>query len=65
MKATLTFEIECGRATCAVSKGKFCKFFTYDMKGQCSCYLFGRVFPDETGWTQRHEACLKLSKEVL
>lgn len=59
MKVKLEIEIECGKKTCAFQKGKFCKFFRHDMRGNCSCHLFGELYADLTGWTQRHKECLK------
>lgn len=63
MIVQLEFEIECGEKTCAVEKGKFCRFFRAHFGGKESCYLFGRVF-DENGWIQRHPMCLEIGKEV-
>jgi hypothetical protein len=61
MKATIKFEIECGATTCAVRKGKFCRYMHIDMGGETECYFFGETW-DVDGWTQRHEKCLELAE---
>ena len=63
MKVTLTFEIECGDKTCAAEPGKFCKYMKNKMNGSSSCYFFGILFDDETGWIQRHPECLAMGTE--
>ena len=62
----LCFEIECGEKTCASKPGKFCRFFRSSLNGNDKCYLFGRVYPypDEYGWIQRHEGCIRITKGV-
>jgi len=57
MKYRLSFEIECGSKTCALSPGKFCKFLKSAGNGKCTCYFFGTLF-DQYGWIQRHKDCL-------
>lgn len=60
MKVTLTFEIECGKETCAVSPGKFCRYWMGDAVGAGKCYFFGTL-EDKDGWVQRHQKCLEVS----
>jgi len=61
MKATITFEIECGEITCASEPGKFCQFLRAQLNGSCSCYLFGKLW-DTDGWVQRHFDCLTIAE---
>ena len=66
MKAVITFEIECGEVTCASASGVLCEHYTSmgTVPGKGMCYLFGRVFADESGWIKRHEECMKRAKEM-
>jgi hypothetical protein len=56
----LTIEIECGKTTCAIEKGKFCKFLKFSFTNKNLCVIFGGV-EDKNGWIQRHAQCLKKS----
>jgi len=62
MKCTIELDIECGKTTCAVKPGKFCHLLNLTMKGSGTCFLFGPVFDDNSGWIQRHKDCLKIAK---
>lgn len=62
MKTTLHFDINCGEKTCAIEKGRFCRFFSYDFSNKCTCHLFGRLYDEENGWILRHEDCLAAQK---
>jgi hypothetical protein len=64
MKYTLTFEIECGKTTCGIGGGKFCRFLHLTMNGKDFCFLFGNVFEDDNGWLARHPECVNRAKEI-
>ena len=59
MQFTISFTIECGETTCASTPGEFCPFLQAEFNGECSCYLFGKLW-DKEGWVQRHEECVKI-----
>jgi hypothetical protein len=59
----LILDIDCGEKTCASSKGNFCQFFKSNLRNQCVCHIFGVVYPDESGWVQRHPDCLQKTKK--
>lgn len=61
MKHILQFQIECGAMTCAAEPGKFCHFLSPGVTGDGTCYFFGKVYDDESGWIQRHPECMKLA----
>jgi hypothetical protein len=62
MKVKITFNIICGKYTCAENPGVFCEMLNYDVKGDGSCSLFGKVY-DKDGWIQRHKKCIALGKK--
>ena len=62
MLKNLTFKINCGETTCAYKYACFCPYFETYMNGQASCFFYGKLYEDETGWTQRHPECIKNAK---
>ena len=61
----IKIEAECGKNTCAIEKGKFCRFFYTRMFGQIPhCSLFGVDLEVIDGWTNRCDTCLDNFKEV-
>ena len=57
MKLTIT--TECGEKTCAVEKGKFCRWMYANWQGQARCGLYDEQLFDVDGWTQRGSTCLR------
>lgn len=57
---TLRFEINCGEATCAVERGKFCSHFVSTGIGtKPFCLLFQTPLTDHEGWRMRCDECLR------
>lgn len=66
MEAHLTFQIECGKTTCASSPGNFCRFLLLGLGGSGRCHFFGNVYEDKPGGSlQRHPDCIKHSDPVI
>lgn len=61
---TVTIKTKCGAKTCAVKRGKFCRYLRCDIVGNCICAnpVFGAsgiILRDENQWVQRHGECIK------
>ena len=57
----IRLRIVCGETTCAVTAGRFCRYFSYSpLSGAAKCDLFGKL-KAKGGWIQRHRRCLTLA----
>jgi hypothetical protein len=55
---------QCGRTTCAIRYGAFCRFLRLSAVGNAHCHLLGmRLWPNEDGWIARAPECMALDKE--
>ena len=62
----VTLKFQTGLKTCAIEKGKFCRFVTSRNFGQDSyCKLFDLKLYDKDGWLMRCESCLELDKNEI
>lgn len=59
MKHNITLEIECSETTCASEPGKFCYLFASDLGGDGICYLYGKVFQNDSSQIEQHPRCLE------